>query len=565
VNLLGSFTLWVRNPGISRLPGFLTQRVNEPSLRVAAKKALLEAFLQLCRWSDLFWEHHPALLYGLAFLLGCFAALHSHPIALLPAAIIWMPLLRQIRSPTTAAISHAFLRLLLAAVLALCGFAYSAMTITAPAEDPSHPQEWSGTAHFAIEQIRLRSKHWGQQWVYRGTISTFYSGQQLIARNIPASLLINAQAILPPTDHSYRVVGTLRKLSAYNYQLVPTKEAPFEPIGKTYNLASERANGKQALSRYIHQHIADPFSADFLTGIATGEFSNRLLQFELARFGLQHIMAISGFHFAIIASSLSCLLSSMCDLRSRTWLLIAGLTAYFLFLGCSPSILRAWLSTLIALAGSLIGRKSLGLNTLGLAMLIMLIADPLICGQLGFQFSFAATAGILLLFSPSESLLRKLWPPRPLSEAVKMNTLQQHGYCCLYFCRQAVALTIAVNIVAMPLMLFYFSTFPWMSLLYNLFFPFMVTISMLLLIAGCAVGLLLPFVGTAIHAANSYYTRFMLNYTSNIPSNVDISWQWVDFPVELVVVALCGSFIAGIYSYQQRIAQRQQSDEWAFV
>jgi competence protein ComEC len=271
------------------------------------------------------------------------------------------------------------------------------------------------------------------------------------------------------------------------------------------------------------------------------------MAYEFGRFGLQHIMAISGFHFAIIASILGLFLRLFFSKRKVCLLLIFLLSSYFVFLGCGPSILRAWISISIALGGFLLCRRAIGLNSLGVAMIAVLIYDPLMWQSIGFQFSFITTAAILLLFSGCDRVMQSLFAKRSLSLTVNMNSINQHGYCVLTTIRQALALTVAVNLVALPLMLFYFHKFPWMSLAYNLFFPFLVSISMLMLLLGTLVHAILPPLGEIIHSLNSHFTYFMLNYTYQMPVTVDFVWRVESISMGWLILYLCIVFSAGIW------------------
>lgn len=303
-------------------------------------------------------------------------------------------------------------------------------------------------------------------------------------------------------------------------------------------------------------------SGSFLAGIATGDFDDPLMSYELGRFGLQHIMAISGFHFAIIASILGLFLRLFLAKKRACLLLMFLLSTYFAFLGCGPSILRAWISISIALGGFLLSRRAIGLNSLGVALMAVLIYDPLMWQSIGFQFSFVTTAAILLLFSGCDCVIQGLFAKRPLSLTVHMNSLNQHGYCVLTAIRQAFSLTVAVNLVALPLMLYYFHKFPWMSLAYNLFFPFLVSISMLLLMIGTLSHWILPPLGAAIHTINDRFTYFMLNYTYQMPVTVDFVWRVESLPVGLLVLHLCAVFGAGIWlrDYAKRKSEESSSD-----
>ncbi len=103
---------------------------------------------------------------------------------------------------------------------------------------------------------------------------------------------------------------------------------------------------------------------------------------------------------------------------------------------------------------------------------------------------------------------------------------------------------LAVQISAAPLILFITHKFPLMSLPYNLFFPFLVSISIFLLILGLLTGF------PSIHQLNSSYTEFVLNLTYGLPTSFDY-WVRIDhFPAFLLVFIYCLLFLAAIYSRQ---------------
>lgn len=467
-----------------------------------------------------FWRRYPGVLYGLACLLGSFAALKPAPILVFPAAFLcWQ---------------SSWFRTSLAALLLAC----VVLSVHIRYQFPELPDEGAaGTAHFQIESLSNVRHHFGRKWIYRGKIASF-TADGLTARNLPCRIVVpdNPDLLRPPANRSYIIEGRLQKMERGGYILKMAKATPWSPVARSFSLAEMRYRAKAALSHYISSHVGDERSAVFLTGIVTGEFDDRLMQHEFGRFGLQHIMAISGFHFSIIAAILSFLLRLFMSHRPALLCLVIFLSAYFLFLGLSPSIMRAWLTIMIALIGVLWERKGSGLNALGLSMMAVLLYDPLLCLHIGFQYSFAATAAILLLYQPCEQLLQKLFPKRRLDQALKMDRFNQHGYLLVGFLRQAMALGIAVNLVTIPMMLTHFHQFPAMSLLYNLFFPSMVSLSMLLLILGLLVGWV-PFLFEWVHSLNGFYTRFVLDYTYNMPLAVDVTFKMA-LQAEVVVISL---------------------------
>ena len=481
-----------------------------------------------------FWRRYPALLYGLACLLSCFLALKPTWLICLPIFLLFGPLF-------FVPIGHPLARRL---TLALGLFLALTLSIYGRYDFPNLPEEGlEGRAHFHIETVTHARHAFGRQWIYKGTLEHFAPDKPCsgcVARAIPCRIILSdkAEIFRPPADRDYFVRGSLKPLIRGGYLLKMAANDPWNPVEGSFSLAEKRFRAKAALCKIIHQHILDPKSRLFLAGIVTGEFDDRLMQHELGRFGLQHIMAISGFHFSIIATIFNFILRLILSRKAATMALIAILTGYFLFLGNSPSILRAWMACMAVLGGSLLERQGSGVNSLGLALMAVLILDPLLCLHIGFQYSFAATAAILLLYSECDQLLQQLWVKRSLKEAQQMDRFNQHGLLLLTFFRQGVALSLAVNLVTMPMVLYHFHKFPWMSFLYNLFFPAMVSVSMLLLIVGLVFGTLLAPLGDWVHGLNSAYTRFMLDFTYNMPPSLDRYLRVEDFPVEILLLYL---------------------------
>jgi len=505
-----------------------------------------------------FWQKHPALLYGVAALVGVSFALTHKLIFLLILFVLVSPLFygrtRQ---------------LLLAMAVSLSFFGYTSARyhfIEISREETSI----FGQGHVALESIASKSTHFGKRWVYKGVLRSFQSDasdKENIERvNLPCTIsLAQSDDILrPPADSDYLIYGRLKELASGYYALVPIKEKPWLPVKGSWSLAEYRFQAKQQVARYIHNVMSDSRSATFLTGVASGDFDDRMMTFEFGRFGLQHIMAISGFHFAIIAGILSVLLSIFMGRRGAIVLLMVLLSLYLLFLGASSSILRAWIAVMIALCGCLLERRGSGLNSLGVALVAILILDPLAAQNLGFQFSFVTTAAILLLFGGCDLLFKQVFPQRSLSQMVRMNGLNQHGYCFLVFFRQAFALTLAVNIIAIPMMLYYFQKFPLLGLVYNLFFPFLVSVSMLLLILGVLFEVIYP-LAEGIHVVNNGYTQFVLNFTYNMPTSADVTWHLPSLPLEGILMYLCAVFFAGIVAADWLERRQEAAQDWAFL
>lgn len=480
---------------------------------------------------SLFWQKYPALHYSLFFLLGCYFAIEQSWMVLIPLAFLiatqW-PFSKKSLS-----------RLSLGLAIGLL----AAISVHARFSLPELPPEGrSERFEFQIESLTQSKTHFGRCWVYRGWIRDGNA-------HTPCRVILpeNRNIERPLADKSYMIKGRLVQKPHFHYQLLIDKFESWIPIDDSWSMAEYRYQAKCALGQFIQGCIKDQQPSLFLTGMATGEFDDKQLFFEFGRFGLQHIMAISGFHFSILSAVLAVMLGICLSRKYSIGLQVFLLCIYCIFLGSNPSIMRAWLAAMIVLLGLAFGKRACGLNSLGIAMLVILLYNPLLCMNIGFQFSFAATTGILLLFQKFDSLWQRIFPVRRLNEAASMSLVSQHGYLILSYFRQGLALTCAVNLITAPLVLFYFHKFAAMGLIYNLFFPLMVSVSLFLLITGSLVFLLIPPVGIWVHELNAHYTRFVLNYTYNMPSTLDIIWRVNEYPAALLVCVL--SFIVFIPIY----------------
>lgn len=486
-----------------------------------------------------FWQRHPALLYGLMGLWGVLLSLTPTlwPHFLLFIAIASLP--AWVQPPPLDLLVRLGLGVLLAGTL----FVFTQQTYSIP---QSLPSPTPGVAVVQIDSVTTSSSPFGLRRLYKGVAQTFVGQNGLTARQLPLTLSLPKTAPTLPLDQLYQIEGQLRRSPQGKFSLSPDLTLTWKPLKPLWNLTEQRASAKSLVKQRIDKQLSSPHTAAFLSGIATGEFEDMQLSFELGRFGLQHLMAISGLHFSILAAMLATLFSFFFPKRGVAAATLIALSLYFLFLGYSPSVLRAWVAIALTMGAVFVQRRSLGLNSLGIALLAIALIDPLALFYIPFQFSFGVTASILIWYAPCDYFLQRLFQKRPLSTVAKMHWADQHGYCLLHFLRQGLALAIAVNLIALPLTLFHFQRFPAMSLIYNLFFPFLVSVSMLLLLLGLPLQWLAPPIGKALFWVNEHYTNFLLNFAFNLPRNFDHTWHLSSLEGEMVLLYAIVLYAVGV-------------------
>ena len=516
--------------------------------------------MRLINHSLRFWNHHPALFYGVSSLLGFYCAFYDIQYLLFPLALFFTPYLFVLRQKT-------YIKPLIMSLLIL----FSSLLYGKAHHHPfALPTEGVvGEAYMEIESVSEQSTYFGKNWMYRCHLRNFYPSDPSFSmmRNIKCTISLpqRSNLIRPLANQAYLIKGQLEQSKHARYYFKIDKKEEWLGVQGSWSLAELRYGLKQQVMTLFKEFFRDSTSAIFLSGLMTGEFDDRIMQSEFARFGLQHIMAISGFHFSVIAGILSLILRIIVPRYMRTPCVLIALTAYFLFLGNSASILRSWIMIVIALTGEYFGKNGSALNSLGVALLVILLIDPLLSQTVGFQFSFLATAAILLCFSPINFFLESIFPKRPLSQMKDMNKLNQHGYCLLAFFRQGLALALAINIFVAPISLYYFHQFSYMSLFYNFFFPLFVSLSLFLLLIGLIFSCVFFPLGQVFHSINNVYTQWILNLIYNLPHSVDVYYEAEEVSLWFVVVYVCLTFMIGIHMRSQLSEKRIENQDLAYI
>lgn len=98
------------------------------------------------------------------------------------------------------------------------------------------------------------------------------------------------------------------------------------------------------------------------------------------------------------------------------------------------------------------------------------------------------------------------------------------------FFRKAFSLTLSVNIVLIPVLLFHFHQFPFLSLFYNLFFPFLVGVALFLLLFSLKIDLLFPYLSSPLFFLTDWFTSELLTFASFPPAALNYSLRISHFP-----------------------------------
>ncbi len=473
-----------------------------------------------------FWEKHPALLLGIFLLIGTSFSFSTNLVDLFPASVLLWPFLK--KQPN---------RKLLILALSLFFLGWASASFRCP-QHALNDQVLEGKAHFSISSIKQYQSPFYRSIAYQGKLLHFEGSGGESLSSLPCQIYLPFSSKRPKANCDYEIRGRLQQKGPHHFVLKPQKKAEWVPIPSTHSLAELRYQAKRSVHSYLKKQITDHEAATFLSALATGAIDERSLSMEFNHLGIQHILAISGFHFALIAFFLNRLLQLSLSPKITAWLLLVLLTAYALFLGDSPSIQRAWIAAAVFLIGRTFNLRITALNALGIGLCVELLIDPSIISHLGFLLSFLCTLAILLLFPLFQTLFQFLLPIRPFKTVKAMPHLDQCGYIANSFLRQLLAMNLAIHIACLPVLLYLFHRFPLLSLVYNLFFPLWVSISLFLLCAACLLAYTLPPLGHLLHLINQKWTTFALATVQHPPATLDFVLRIKAIPYPALILFL---------------------------
>ena len=225
------------------------------------------------------------------------------------------------------------------------------------------------------------------------------------------------------------------------------------PLGQRLQLRFRQLRAK--LLATVDTAMMAPESRAVLAAVALGDRSgiDKQLRSQYATAGAAHVLALSGMHLAVIYMMLRLLLPVLRRRLLGELLLLAMVWVYVLLAGMSPSLLRS--ATMLTIYATLrvAHRGGKEVNVLSFAAVVLLLADPLMVYDVGFQLSFLSVWGIVVLLPLFERLV-----PARLSPGGRVGR----------WLSSTVLLPIAAQVATAPLVAYCFGRLPVYFLLTNL-------------------------------------------------------------------------------------------------
>jgi len=220
----------------------------------------------------------------------------------------------------------------------------------------------------------------------------------------------------------------------------------------------------QKLTSLFSETLPSP-SSSLLLGIIFGIKEQMPKDFSdnLKASGVFHVIAASGMNVALVGGFISTFFTFFFKRQIAIFFSILGIIFYAILAGLEPSIIRASIMGVLVFSAQILGRQTLAVNCLFLAGFGMLLADPSLISDIGFQLSFLSTLGILYV--------------KPILEKKPIISSE-------------ILTTIAAQIATLPVLLVNFGTYSLFSILVNGLVLWTVPILMMFGGAGAILGLI---------------------------------------------------------------------------
>lgn len=174
--------------------------------------------------------------------------------------------------------------------------------------------------------------------------------------------------------------------------------------------------------------------------------------------GVVHIIAISGLHLGIIYMLLLLLFNRIPVVKKSKWVkaigILVGLWLFTLITGASASVLRSAVMFSFMVMGEQAGKKSSMYNSLAVSAVVLLVYNPYLLWDVGFQLSYLAVVGIVAFQKPiynwwyiQNKWVDKVWRLTAVSLAAQLLTFP----VCIYYFHQFPLLFLVANLIAVPL------------------------------------------------------------------------------------------------------------------
>ena len=249
--------------------------------------------------------------------------------------------------------------------------------------------------------------------------------------------------------------------------------------------------------------------------------------------GIIHIVVLSGANIMLIVIFLMYVLAFVVSIRTRAVLGIVSIILFALMVGFSATVVRASAMAVLIMLALLIGRQYAILRALFCAGIVMLLINPLLLVyDIGFQLSFLATVGLVLVAPQFEMLMLGVSSRFKLKE---------------YFLA-----TLSTQLAILPLLLYQIGQFSVVAILVNMAVLPMVPVAMLSTFITGVISFISPVAASVVAVIATSTLNYIIIIATKVAALPFAAFIVPQFPFIFVVVAYV-MLGYGLYRYQAKV------------
>lgn len=345
----------------------------------------------------------------------------------------------------------------------------------------------------------------------------------------------------PKNDFQFDYAKYLARKGIY-YQSFATDEI-LEAPKKTLTISEKIRQKRLEILNTIDGSKLPKREREFLKGIILADRTEMDAEMvsDFSKSGLVHFLAISGTHLAIIFWLILYLLKPIFPAKFRKIPIVLSLLfiwSFTIFIDYGSSVVRSCLMITAYYSFVLLQRKPDLLHAMAIAGFAILIFDTHQVFDVGFQLSFVAVFGIFWL---NEPILKNL--PRP------KNKIQD-------FLFNVVSMSLAAQIATLPLVIFYFHQYSFLSIVANVI---IVPFSEIIIIFSLLMTVLFAF-KLEFSWLSFIYEKLVDFLLKSIHFFADQDWFFIkNIPlnwVELIILFVVIFLLRGLFLHQSKTMLR---------
>ena len=345
----------------------------------------------------------------------------------------------------------------------------------------------------------------------------------------------------PNNDFQFDYAKYLARKGIY-YQSFATDEI-LETPKKTLTISEKIRQKRLEILNTIDGSKLPKREREFLKGIILADRTEMDAEMvsDFSKSGLVHFLAISGTHLAIIFWLILYLLKPIFPAKFRKIPIVLSLLfiwSFTIFIDYGSSVVRSCLMITAYYSFVLLQRKPDLLHAMAIAGFAILIFDTHQVFDVGFQLSFVAVFGIFWL---NEPILKNL--PRP------KNKIQD-------FLFNVISVSLAAQIATLPLVIFYFHQYSFLSIVANVI---IVPFSEIIIIFSLLMTVLFAF-KLEFSWLSFIYEKLVDFLLKSIHFFADQDWFFIkNIPlnwVELIILFVVIFLLRGLFLHQSKTMLR---------